>query len=166
MKKMNHLFKAFLLALMALPLTAMADETKDVQYLILSQNNAKVAEFELSTLPVLSISSDSLVVVASGDSLVVPLEGLSYAFETRQVTTGIDNVRINDNRSNESFAFSNGTVMGMKEGAKVGVYSINGLKVSEVTVSADGKASLNLSNLPKGVYIIRTPARSFKVINR
>lgn len=166
MKKANKLFKAFLLSLIALPLTAMAQETKDVQYLILSQNDTKVAEFELSTFPVLSINNDSLVVAASGDSLVVPLEGLTYAFEDRQITTGIDNVPTINNRTNDNFAFSHGTVMGLKEGAKVGVYSINGLKVSEVTASAEGKASLNLSELPKGVYIIRTPSKSIKVINR
>lgn len=166
MKKTRQLLRALMLGVVAMPLSAAADSTIDTEFLILTENGEKTAEFRLNDTPVLSFNGDSLVVVSSGDSLVVPVSGLSYHFETRQVVTGIDDVPSVIGNGSEAFAFSHGTVFGLKPGVKVSVYSTNGTKVSEVSAGTDGSADLRLGTLPKGIYIVKTPAKSLKLINR
>ena len=65
-----------------------------------------------------------------------------------------------------SFSFHNAEVSGLKEGANVGIYDLNGRLISAVRADAVGHATLNLSSLPKGIYILRTPTRSFKFVNQ
>lgn len=166
MKKTKHLIRAFALALAALPLSAMAQETVDVQCLVIEQNGAKVAEFALSRLPELTMRSDTLVVTLADDGIEVPMSGLTYSFQTLSVPTGINDVPATDNANGSAFAFSQGKIMGLKAGARVEVYTVGGLKVGEYSASNDGTVELRLGNLPVGVYIIKTPARSIKIINK
>lgn len=166
MNKTKHLIRAFSLALMALPLSAMAQETVDVQCLVIEQNGTKVAGFALSRLPELSFRADTLVVSLADDGIEVPMSGLTYSFQTLSVPTGINDVPTIDNGNGSNFAFSQGKIMGLKAGARVEVYTANGLKVKEYQASNDGTVELRLGNLPVGVYIIKTPARSIKIINK
>ncbi len=45
-------------------------------------------------------------------------------------------------------------------------YNLNGTQISSVTADGEGRVALDLSSLPKGVYILRTPTKSFKFMNK
>ena len=98
------------------------------------------------------------------------LEGIrDYSFTTEQVTTSIKDVPATGSTSTtpaSNVAFSNATISGLKAGALVRVYNISGVAVSTLTADAEGKVSVDLNNLPKGVYILSTPSKSFKVLNK
>lgn len=49
-------------------------------------------------------------------------------------------------------------------GSTASIYSVNGILVSKAVVNADG--SVNLSQLPKGIYVVSVNGQSFKVANR
>ena len=51
-----------------------------------------------------------------------------------------------------------------KAGSVVEVYSADGLSVGRYAVSADGSLKISLTNLPKGVYLIKTNLATIKVI--
>ena len=64
------------------------------------------------------------------------------------------------------FSFSNAEVNGLKAGARVAIYNLNGTQISSVTADGEGRVALDFSSLPKGVYILRTPTKSFKFMNK
>ena len=64
------------------------------------------------------------------------------------------------------FSFNNAEVSGLKAGAKVAIYNLNGTQISSVTADGEGRVALDFSSLPKGVYILRTPTKSFKFMNK
>ena len=85
------------------------------------------------------------------------------------MTAGINNLpgkEAGKETATPSFSFHNAEVSGLKEGANVGIYGLNGRLISAVRADAAGHVTLNLSSLPKGIYILRTPTRSFKFVNQ
>lgn len=173
----KHIFRTcrmLLLAMLAVPTAVMAadSETYDKQFLVINAAGGTQVSIALEDVPVLSVSNDSLVVTSLGDNLIVPFSGTTYAIETRKVekpshTTGISNIIAPNSKSAQpQFSLGNGTVSGLKAGAKVTIYQIGGQAVKTISADNEGKAELNITNLPAGIYIIKTPTQSFKIINR
>lgn len=165
MNRIKQISRLLLLGLMALPMTLSAEETVKAKYIVLEQGDQQTVEFSLSDAPVLSFKDDSLVVACNGDELVVPLQGLTYRFEDKELT-GIKSITNATPSSNEGFAFSHGQVSGLSKGGKVSVYTADGVKVIESSADSNGNVDLQLNQLPKGLYIIKTPAKSFKILKR
>ena len=151
-----------LLALVALllPLSAMADT---VECLVLTESNGTVSKFALAEAPVVTYSGSDLVVSCSGQTMTVGLEGLKLSFgemETTRIETVKDGVKDADRLQ---FSFGEASFEGLTPGALVSVNSIDGKMVTKVKADQDGRASVSLMSLPNGVYVLRTPSKSFKV---
>ena len=55
-------------------------------------------------------------------------------------------------------------VNGLKAGAKVSVYDAGGSLMATTYSDADGRATVNVAGLGKGVFVVNTPDSSFKFI--
>ena len=153
-----------LLALVALllPLSAMADT---VQCLVLTESNGTVSKFALADAPVVTYSGSDMVVSCGAQTMTVGLEGLTLTFgemETTRIETVKDGVADADCLQ---FSFGEASFEGLTPGALVSVYSIDGKMLTKVKADQDGRASVSLMGLPKGVYILRTPTKTFKIKN-
>jgi len=153
-----------LLALVALllPLSAMADT---VQCLVLTESNGAISKFALAEAPVVTYSGSDMVVSCGAQTMTVGLEGLTLTFgemETTRIETVKDGVAESDRLQ---FSFGEASFEGLTPGALVSVYSIDGKMLTKVKADQDGRASVSLMGLPKGVYILRTPSKSFKIKN-
>jgi hypothetical protein len=153
-----------LLALVALllPLSAMAES---VQCLVLTESNGAVSKFALTDAPVVTYSGSDMVVSCGDQTMTVGLEGLTLTFgemETTRIETVKDGVTESDRLQ---FSFGEASFEGLQPGALVNVYSIDGKMQTKVKADQDGRASVSLMSLPKGVYILRTPTKSFKIKN-
>lgn len=164
-----------LLAVLAVPMTAAAAVNDDAAQPCLvitfpGDTATTTVAIALQDEPVITFDNGNLVVKSAADTLSVPLQGVKYGFETRKAfnpTTGISTITVPGAVSQEpQFAFGNGEVSGLRAGARVTVYQINGQMVSSAVADSEGKVSLNLGNLPKGIFIIKTPTKSIKIINR
>lgn len=163
---------SLLLALLALPLMASAavSNTSKQQVLVIVTGSDSLV-FALTNEPVITYSGNSLVVKSLNDSLVADLGGTTYYIEERtiadNVTTAINNVTLPGvNTVKPKLAFGNGTVSGLRAGDVVRIYRVNGTLVKAVKADAQGHAALELSQLPNGIFIIKTPTNSIKIINR
>lgn len=145
-------------------------QKKMITCLVLTETNGTTTEFALESFPVITIEDNNLVITHNGNQLTTALTGVQdYHFIEKTVTTSISSVPSNDpkNESNTpQFSFSNAEVSGLKAGAKVAIYNLNGTQVSSVTADGEGRVALDFSSLPKGVYILRTPTKSFKFMNK
>ena len=160
------------LALSFIPLSGFAQtvQEKMITCLVLTETNGTKTEFALESFPVITIEGNNLVITHNGNQLTTALTGVQdYHFIEKKVTTSISSVPSNDpkNTSNTpQFSFSNAEVSGLKAGARVTIYNLNGTQISSVTADGEGRVALDLSSLPKGVYILRTPTKSFKFMNK
>ena len=160
------------LALSFIPLSGFAQtvQEKMITCLVLTETNGTTTEFALESFPVITIEGNNLVISHNGNQLTTALTGVQdYHFIEKKVTTSISSVPSNDpkNTSNTpQFSFSNAEVSGLKAGARVAIYNLNGTQISSVTADGEGRVALDFSSLPKGVYILRTPTKSFKFMNK
>lgn len=151
-----------LLALVALllPLSAMAESVK---CLVLTESNGAVSKFALADAPVVTYSGSDMVVTCGDQTLTVGLEGLKLTYDEMDIT-GIEKVKDSAVESDRlQFSFGEASFEGLQPGALVSVYSIDGKMQTKVKADQDGCASVSLMSLPKGVYILRTPTKSFKL---
>nr|WP_315090485.1 T9SS type A sorting domain-containing protein [uncultured Prevotella sp.] len=160
------------LALSFIPLSGFAQtvQEKMITCLVLTETNGTTTEFALESFPVITIEDNNLVITHNGNQLTTALTGVQdYHFIEKKVTTSISSVPSNDpkNASNTpQFSFSNAEVSGLKAGARVAIYNLNGTQISSVTADGEGRVAIDFSSLPKGVYILRTPTKSFKFMNK
>ena len=160
------------LALSYIPLSGFAQtvQKKMITCLVLTETNGTTTEFALESFPVITIEGNNLVITHNGNQLTTALTGVQdYHFIEKTVTTSISSVPSNDpkNESNTpQFSFSNAEVSGLKAGARVAIYNLNGTQISSVTADGEGRVAIDFSSLPKGVYILRTPTKSFKFMNK
>ena len=134
-----------------------------VECLVLTESNGTVSKFALAESPVVTYSGSDMVVTCSGQTLTLGLEGLKLSFGEME-TTSIDVVKdstVDPDRL--QFSFGEASFEGLTPGALVSVYSIDGKMVTKVKANQDGRSNISLMSLPKGVYILRTPSKSFKV---
>ena len=160
------------LALSFIPLSGFAQtvQEKMITCLVLTETNGTKTEFALESFPVITIEGNDLVITCKDQKVTTALTGVQdYHFTEKKVTTSINNVPANDPKSEAStpsFSFSNAEVSGLKAGARVAIYNLNGTQISSVTADGEGRVALDLSSLPKGVYILHTPTKSFKFMNK
>ncbi|MDO5489386.1 MAG: Ig-like domain-containing protein [Bacteroidaceae bacterium] len=75
---------------------------------------------------------------------------------------------IPDVSSCHNFSYSDNTVRfsSLPLGSKVQVYNASGVLLRNYEVSDDGTASININDLPKGIYIIKTESITHKIIKK
>lgn len=160
-----------LLAMLVFPLMASATTSQGKQQVLVIVSGTDSVAFALTENPVISFQDNDLLVKSLGDSLVVSLANASYFLEeriyTEHTTTGINSLTLPGiSQKQPQLAFANGMVSGLRPGDSVRVFSVNGTLVKTIKADTQGHAALELSQLPNGVYIIRTPNNSIKIINR
>ena len=160
------------LALSFIPLSGFAQtvQEKMITCLVLTETNGTTTEFALESFPVITIEDNNLVITCKDQKLTTALTGVQdYRFIEKKVTAGISSVPSNDPKNasvSPQFSFNNAEVSGLKAGARVAIYNLNGTQISSVTADGEGRVALDFSSLPKGVYILRTPTKSFKFMNK
>ena len=94
-------------------------------------------------------------------------EVTDYHFITKKVTTGINHTpSLSDATAEPTFTPDDATFSGLKAGTRILVFTTNGQLVTTIQAAEDGTAKVNLSHLPRGIYILRAPGKSFKILNR
>ncbi len=149
-----------LAALMLLPSAMMAEVQ---QFLVLTQGDGSVSKFALTESPVVSFDGDMLVVTCGEQSISASMLGLSYCFTQEEgEATAIPAPRSSLPEIHR-IAFGEAQFTGLKAGVQVVVYDLNGRAIASEKASSDGKASVNLSQMPQGVYIIKAQGKAIKV---
>lgn len=158
-------------AFLLLPISASAQDEKETflekEYLVVTDTAGTEYAFALEDQPVITFSAGNIVVVASGDTLSTALAGIdNYKVSTRKVSTGIMKLPQAANGGEPVLSLSNAAVSGLKAGDRVSIYNVNGMLLSETVADNSGNASLDMSSLTRGVYILRAPGKSFKFVKK
>ena len=133
-----------------------------VKYLVLETTDKGKTEVALDKQPNISCSGGELKVTAGGEEILSTSMANVKNFYFESATTRIDEtVGDKPNLQQGHVYMSN-----LKAGDSIYVYDADGRLAGQQTVSADGRVDVDLTTLTKGVYIVKTPATSIKIINK
>lgn len=157
--------KKFYVSLMALTMLLLPSTTwaDTVKCLVLTESSGTVSKFALADSPIVTYEGNDLVVACNEQTLTIGLEGLKLGFGEMEATS-INGIAADGSEKVRSlFSFGVAQFEGLQPGASVWVYSISGNCLETAKADDNGRVEVSLNNLPKGIYIIGTPTRSFKI---
>lgn len=136
-----------------------------LQQLVVETNDKQKAYFALEEGPELSFNGATMIITTKSSCHSFEIADIAQYYFTDE-TTVIKELKANDLRISKS---GNGqvTVEGLQSSSTVRLVSLDGkLLPAFVTYSDTGKATINLSSLPKGTYIISINKRQNLKINK
>ena len=149
-------FITTLFVILATATTAMAQHIVDDYAMQVNTIDGKVIEYRFNIEPVVSFNDGQMIVETNEDAPV--------RFILDDVTKITFSGKIVDKGSSLSVSVSSDVIIinGLKPLSKVSVYGANGALLFSAKADAKGYAAVNVRNLSKGVYVVHTPANSFK----
>lgn len=154
--------KKLLVALMLLGAASMDVHAGLVKYLVLNTTDGQQV-IALADKPVMTISGGELKVTVGGvEKVSAKLDNvMNYQFQ-EQDATAISNILTKGDRLAEGHVY----MTSVKAGETIVVFGADGRQILSQVVGSDGQIDIDLTTLPKGVYIVKSPATSLKVINK
>lgn len=156
---MKKSFAVLLAAVLMAPTIAHA-----ANYVTVSGADGSKTSFRLDMRPEVTFTATSLVMTAGDDIVEYPITDYrSFTLTDDNESTAVE--KVSDGAPKTIFAFD-GTLHGegLKAGSRVSIYTTNGQTVASATASAAGTVDIPLNG--RGVYIVRTPEKSFKIIKK
>lgn len=145
------------------------DETKDACTLVVLTKDNKQHEFQFAgKRPQVKFEGTSLrVIISSKSEAEFAISDIIRFTYTNHDPSGIDDLTIDYNPTEIGFQEDGVLVISqMKEGAVVNIYGMDGKVITQFTAKHPGSCRLNLSPLPKGVYIVKADNITYKIMKR
>lgn len=151
----------------AIALVASLMATAAVQYthsVIVTKKSGETVEHKFAVTPSATIEGADIVFNTDGAKVAYPMSDVEHLTFGKTEVSGIDNVAAPEN--SVAFALGGGRLecSGMSAGTRLDVFTIDGRMAVSSVASAAGEASVDISQLPSGVYIASGAGKSFKFI--
>jgi DNA-binding beta-propeller fold protein YncE len=136
----------------------------DRKFLVVETKDHVQTTYMLADKTQVLFAGDNLRVVSRKVDVIYKLSDiLRFTYETRSVTG------VNERRSEPAqleYKDDQLVISGIKAGASVGVYSLDGKLVKQLTAHRTGTYRLSLASLPQGVYIVKADNITYKIMKR
>lgn len=136
----------------------------DRNYLVVETKNHMLTTYMLAERPQVRFEGANLRVVSAKADVTYRLSDiLRFTYEKRSVT-GVSELQA----EHAAVDYEDGelVISGLKAGAAVGVYSLDGKLVRQLTARHAGTYRLSLAALPQGVYIVKADNITYKIMKR
>lgn len=137
----------------------MSVHAEGVEYLTLNVGGTPVI-IVLAEHPVITYTDNTLHIRTAKETIDVPVSQISGT-EFSETS----NIRVVENKQlqiQEGSLYFNE----LPRGSKVSVFAANGIEVSSANVDEDGRAIVNMSSLPKGIFVVKSATQTFKITNK
>jgi hypothetical protein len=126
----------------------------------IKQKGGNETILELSTNPVITFSGENMVVTSEVTTIIFPIDDID-SYVVGNAASGIQ-------EKSDAPLFYDGHIVfkGVKNKACVFVYSLDGKEMGKFVPDGSDIIDINLTSLPKGVFVISTPNNKIKVINK
>lgn len=133
-------------------------------HLVIETNNSKKHSYSLEDNPVISFNNDILVIKTDKIELSYQISDIAKYYFTKE-DTGISSINgdannIHINYTNNDFIL----IEGIANEDNVNIYEINGRTCHVDIVRNSNSITIELKNLPKGIYLVKVNNHSFKLI--
>lgn len=146
--------------LLILVLLGSKAHAENVQFLQVNLKDRSVS-FALAEHPTISYTNNQLHIVTASQAVDFDVPDITdYCFATTE--TAIHDLKQTQDQIHKGLiCFS-----GLPANAAVELYASDGRLALQSKASSSGQVVVDLNQLPKGVYIVRTSNQSFKVTNK
>ena len=125
------------------------------------QVDGKVSTFAFSEKPVVTYSGSDLVMTTTKTTVQYPI----YLLKKISFDVELDDADVvKDVKADEQFSFHGGTitVLGGEPNSQVYIFNIQGMKAGQYKLDDQGNATIPVSGLVTGIYVLKTKRFSFK----
>ena len=154
MKKLLFL----LLLLLALPIGMLADNQNT---LIVKTKDGAQTTFVLQDKPRVTFEGTDLKVVSDKETVAFALADVLRFEYVKKDALGIDEDVVDP--TGVSYQGGVLVISQLRQGASVGVYTLDGKLLRQLTASHSGTYRLNLSELPTGLYLVKADNVTYKI---
>ena len=154
MKKLQLL----LLMLLALPIGMLADS---LNTLVVVLKNGSETAFFLKDKPNVTFEGTNLKVASDKQTVTFALSDVLRFMYVKKDSTGIDETVVDPTK----VSYEDGVLVisQLKQGAFVDIYSLDGKLLRQLKASHSGTYRLNLSELSKGLYLVKADNVTYKI---
>ena len=148
-----------LLMLLALPIGMLADSQNT---LVVKLKNGAETTFFLKDKPNVTFEGTDLKVVSNKETVTLALSDVLRFTYVKKDASGIDETVVDPTE----VSYDGGVLVisQLKQGASVDIYSLDGKLLRQLTAHHSGTYRLNLSELPKGVYLVKADNVTYKIM--
>ena len=126
------------------------------------QNDGNVMNINLNDEPVTTYSEGNLLIRTKNSSITYPLEKVKkYTFVSSSDIQEINGMDASFSQDGETLIFRN-----LKENTNIEIFTVSGQVVKKINNGKHSKATVSVSNLPIGVYVIKANDLTFKITKR
>lgn len=148
--------------MMAVFLLILGINTANSQTLVLLHANGTTTDVQLYTLPQVKFQGDKVLITSTVlDMEYSKQDVLRFTYKGKGLGINSPDAKANVSQENGQLVFH-----GIKSSGKIAVYTANGIRVP-VRISCNGStATLPLSAIPSGVYLLSVNGRTSKFTKR
>lgn len=156
MKKIRTLLLSMFLAIGT---SAIAD---NYSYLTIDKNDGETS-FSLSEIKKITFEGSNMIItMTDGSTQQLPLASLNKMFFSETGLTAINPA----NKTNEQIQLIDGIIhVNAPAGSMVTLYAINGQMVKNIAATGED-TQINVSNMTKGIYIVKVGKQAKKIMNK
>ena len=145
-------------------ITAKADAQGTVKGVVIETAGGQRTEYALTEAPRLTYDGNTVTLTTTKVSVDYTTSNILKVMLTDISSTGINDVE----SSLGNILLSNDEVRmsGLAADESVTLYNTNGMLLSTWKATSTGELTINLSDLSRGIYIIKTNHQSFKVTRK
>lgn len=159
---MNKKLQAKMISLVVCLMTLIGIRTVSAQTLVLHHANGTTTDVELFTMPQVKFHNDKVLIT----STVLDMEYSKsdvLKFTYKGGTSGVSSPKEQSN-----YSLENGQLVfhGIKSTDKLAVYTVNGIRVPVRLQCSSSSATLPLSSIPSGIYLLSVNGRTSKFTKR
>lgn len=153
--------RSFFFVLLAAVAVGVQAESVTTRTLVITLTDATVATYDLATQPVITFNETDLILNSTEVSTSYDRTRISEFHFEEHTTDGIHSLRPN---TSMAFSYVDGQTVQVSGTAasQVELYSLDGQRLMNAKPK-DGVATLSLSSLPSGTYVVRTGTQSIKI---
>ena len=142
-------------ALLMIMLSSLCAQRALAQTLVLHHADGTTTDVELLTQPQVKFQNDKVLITSTVLKMEYPKEDvLTFTFKGK--STGIKGINSNLKVSNEN------VFHGVKSSEKIAVYNLKGVRVPVKIQQHGDNATLPLSSIPSGVYLLNVNGKTSK----
>ena len=138
------------------------DSTAKITQVVVWNSDSTYTVYKCTDHPSVAVNETNLVITVNGTDVLFPAnEVRKFTFDDEQLTV-IEDVTTQGTYEITQDAIN---VDNLKDGTILTIYDTNGRLIAQ-NKSANGTVSVNISNLPNGVYVVKAGNTNFKFLKR
>lgn len=139
-------------------------DVDDRKFLVVETKDHVKTAYMLAEKPEVSFVGNSMRITSTKTDVTYNLaDVLRFTYETRSIT-GVSELRAE--QAEIDYKDGELVISGIKVGASINIYSLDGKLVKQLTAERTGSYRLSLASLSKGVYIVKTDNVTYKIMKR